>query len=906
MSGQSAECAAPIEADEAAAYLDGALAAAARERLEAHLDECVECQWMVYSLARGEGAPAAALGAVLAGGVLPAGTRLGRYELEGPLGAGGMGIVYAARDTQLGRAVAIKAVREGGRGAELLEEAQAMARVTHPNVVSIYDLVEVGGRRFAAMERVVGGTLEAWLAVPRRPGELVEKLVEAGRGLAAIHAAGLVHGDFKPSNVLVEDGGRARVSDFGLARQPAVGESGAADEAREGAAALRGTPAYWAPELRRGEPATAASDQYAFCLVAERACAALAPGHGLAARRLRARLRRGLREQPGERYASMNAAVAALGAALRPRWRPSAVVAALVAVGAVLALGGTSLMRSARARAALEQCAGAADDSGAGALAGVWDAASREAVRRALLSTGAPYAGDAWTGVARALDRWAGAYTSVRRAACAATWREETQPAAVLAARLACLDDRRREARALVAELSRADRATASNAVTASLLLSPETCDARQSAARQPQQPRDAALAAEVAALREELRRIKALEDLGKFAAALGEARRAHQRAEALGFPPLLAEATLRLGSLQMGSPEAAQAGDTLLRAANLAEEVGDDLLKARALVRAIRADYEMVRGDRLAMLRERAAAALSRAQATPLEWAELHQHAGVTLGDQGQADEGERELAQALALRQSAGPAARYLVARTLASLGIAAAQRGRVTEALAAFRRAADLLVEELGPAHPRVGGAYLVLGQALRANLQLDEAVTELTRALEAGRDDDLVIGSAATSLGLALLDLGGEDNRRRAMAELLRAKQLWHQLRPDHPRKAIALLGIGRAHLASGNRTEAIAALEEARAIPGANAGGRAAVSFALAQALDDDGRGSAAERARARLLASAALAGLAADKPSEPLARRDLERVQAWVAAHGGPPATSPRPAQAAGAAKAAP
>lgn len=189
MSGQSAECAAPIEADEAAAYLDGALAAAARERLEAHLDECVECQWMVYSLARGEGAEAAELGAVLAGGVLPAGTRIGRYEIEGPLGAGGMGIVYAARDTQLGRAVAIKAVREGRRGAELLEEAQAMARVTHPNVVSLYDLVEVGGRRFAAMERVVGGTLEAWLAVPRRPGELVEKLVEAGRGLAAIHAA---------------------------------------------------------------------------------------------------------------------------------------------------------------------------------------------------------------------------------------------------------------------------------------------------------------------------------------------------------------------------------------------------------------------------------------------------------------------------------------------------------------------------------------------------------------------------------------------------------------------------------------------------------------------------------------------------------------------------------------------
>src|SRR5262249_54873267 len=144
-------------------------------------------------------------------------------------------------DIRLRRDVAVKVVRPGvevGRD-RLLHEAQAMARLSHPNVVTVFECGLVGDEVFVAMEYVAGTTLRAWLETARPWREVVRVFVAAGRGLAAAHAAELVHRDFKPENVLVGDDGRVRVGDFGLA--------GDAAGAREGAA-LMGTPAYMAPE----------------------------------------------------------------------------------------------------------------------------------------------------------------------------------------------------------------------------------------------------------------------------------------------------------------------------------------------------------------------------------------------------------------------------------------------------------------------------------------------------------------------------------------------------------------------------------------------------------------------------------------------------------------------------------
>jgi predicted Ser/Thr protein kinase len=200
-------------------------------------------------------------------------TYVGRFRLLECIGQGGMGVVWSAHDDALDRTVAIKLLRRELGGDMITEEARALARLAHPNVVGVFDIGIHDGQRFFAMEYVPGETLRQWLAREHSTAGVVEMFLAAGRGLAAAHAVGLVHRDFKPDNVLVGGDGRPRVLDFGLARAPsgglgrpprldhdadpratALGESGV----------LLGTPAYMAPEQHYGEAADAKSDQFAF------------------------------------------------------------------------------------------------------------------------------------------------------------------------------------------------------------------------------------------------------------------------------------------------------------------------------------------------------------------------------------------------------------------------------------------------------------------------------------------------------------------------------------------------------------------------------------------------------------------------------------------------------------------
>lgn len=200
-------------------------------------------------------------------------TRIGRFRLLECIGRGGMGVVWSARDEELDRTVAIKLLRPEFSGRDVTAEARALARLSHPNVVSVFDIGVHGEQRFIAMEYVRGQTLRAWQQAPRSVPEVVAQFLEAGRGLAAAHAVGLVHRDFKPDNVLVGDDGRPRVLDFGLARSPDV-RGGPMPVLEPGtdpfsttmthAGLLIGTPAYMAPEQHLGEPAGPQSDQFAF------------------------------------------------------------------------------------------------------------------------------------------------------------------------------------------------------------------------------------------------------------------------------------------------------------------------------------------------------------------------------------------------------------------------------------------------------------------------------------------------------------------------------------------------------------------------------------------------------------------------------------------------------------------
>ncbi|MBK6920799.1 MAG: serine/threonine protein kinase [Deltaproteobacteria bacterium] len=239
----------------------------------------------------------------------PAPAAIGRYVVTGKLGAGGMGVVYRAFDPQLQRTVAIKLVRPrrardpaaAEHHARLLREARALAALSHPNVVPVFDVGEHDGGMFVAMQLIEGDNMQRWLAREQPPWRRILGVFRAaGRGLAAAHTAGLVHRDFKPANVLVGDDGRVRVVDFGLARA-ALGE----DERAEGrldpelfgsvtqVGVLVGTPLYMAPEQFVGGAADARADQYAFCVAFFEALYGHAPFVGPELRPMLAAKRRG-------------------------------------------------------------------------------------------------------------------------------------------------------------------------------------------------------------------------------------------------------------------------------------------------------------------------------------------------------------------------------------------------------------------------------------------------------------------------------------------------------------------------------------------------------------------------------------------------------------------------------------
>jgi serine/threonine protein kinase len=306
---------------------------------------------------------------------LPIGATLGRYVVTGCVGTGGMGVVYSARDPDLDRRVALKVLRpdlsiESGSRARLLREARAMAQLSHPNVVPIYDVGVLGDQVFIAMELVDGVTLRHKLDRTTPWRTVLSIYLQAARGLAAAHVAGLVHRDFKPDNVLCGNDGRIRVVDFGLVSvdpldlTPPVSpealrvELGPAVHTTVGS--VLGTPAYMAPEAMRGEPTDARADQFSFCVALFHGLYGAYPHTGATlAERVEQIVRgtierpvgspvpeqvyrvlvRGLCARPGDRYRSMESLANALehAAASRPRARTIALGSAgVVLLGALV------------------------------------------------------------------------------------------------------------------------------------------------------------------------------------------------------------------------------------------------------------------------------------------------------------------------------------------------------------------------------------------------------------------------------------------------------------------------------------------------------------------------------------------------------------------------------------------
>ena len=266
------------------AFLEGALSQNDRSEVEGHVAACTACADLMTWAAADQAHPSRAVGREGRPfvGQLHPGSRVDRYQILGAVGRGGMGEVYAAYHPDLDCRIALKVVHELGaesmeRRSRLLREARAIARLSHPNVISVYDAGTVDDRVYIAMEFVDGETVDAWLRSQSRSWrEVVDVFIAAGRGLAAAHAAGIVHRDFKPQNVMIGRDGAVRVMDFGLARlaeepldRPDVGAESAPQRTPSTVTktgAMVGTIAYMAPEQFRGEAIDARADQFSFCV----------------------------------------------------------------------------------------------------------------------------------------------------------------------------------------------------------------------------------------------------------------------------------------------------------------------------------------------------------------------------------------------------------------------------------------------------------------------------------------------------------------------------------------------------------------------------------------------------------------------------------------------------------------
>lgn len=410
------------------------------------------------------------------------GDQIGRFRVGRVLGRGGMGLVVAATDDDLDRTVAIKIVRPSGDGStsprsrqRLLREARSMARISHPNVITVHEVGTVGDDIFLAMEFVDGGTLDDWIAeADREWSAIVRAWLAAGRGLAAAHSAGLVHRDFKPANVLVSQDERIVVTDFGIAGlvgqlEPASTDSVDTVGSMTQTGALMGTPRYMAPEQHEGARVDARADQFAFCVSLWEAVYREHPfGSGPTASliaavidgKLRAIpqssapsglsrvLRRGLDPQPNRRYPSMDELLADLRRVLNATRRRAWTIGGGLALGGVLALGfvfGRGLDPGA------SEC-----ERAFGGWTGVWDEDVRSRVQTAFTEAKDVAVVRSWSPFEAAVESYVERTDASRAAVCKATERRSSDPRTA-AHRTRCLRRSRSSLEALVRLLEARD-----------------------------------------------------------------------------------------------------------------------------------------------------------------------------------------------------------------------------------------------------------------------------------------------------------------------------------------------------------------------------------------------------------------------------------------------------------------
>jgi serine/threonine protein kinase/tetratricopeptide (TPR) repeat protein len=786
------------------------------------------------------------------------GSSIGRYVALARLGAGGMGVVWAAWDPELDREIAIKLLgrRLAGQKARdrLLREAQAMARLAHPNIVAVHDVGLVDGQVFVAMEYVRGQTLRQWQR-ERGWSEILDAYRQAALGLAAAHESGLVHRDFKPDNAMIDAQGRVRVMDFGLAA--AYGglddpERWARDDLREveprdrhgedehaasddplaierstsdllstpltEVGVVIGTPAFMGPEQLEGRGGGPGSDQFALCVSSWQALFGERPypGDSIDAlldaihdgrlrqppatskvpRRVIAALVRGLAADPSQRWPSMSE----LAEQLRPdreassSWR----MFTLLIVTLALVLAGLAT----RTQQPIDNCEGT--DA---RLEGVWDDARADTIARALQRAGS-HGGAAWSRVQPAVDAWVEQWLAVGVGACRGN---DGLPEQLRVAQAVCLERSKGALEAALSVLERSEPEVAAHALDLVLgLPAPSRCSQPEWLAALDRRPAPTDLEA-ARALQRGLERAAALGDAGLHRDALAQLEPLRQRAAALGDRALHGELLDAIGLAQLMLDREADAIASLTHAYGELIRAGEDRSATKVCVRLMLAHQGLAQTEAGRAWDTHAAALLDRVESTaPDRRAQIELRADRLIALAALAD-GAGEYREALRLYREAidllesdlveselGPGALRL-GRMLDEFGAVHSRLGELDEAEAAELRSLAILTRNLGPEHPEVGGTHFKLGntsfrkgdlEAARAHFE--QAIAIVEPAL--GPASAAVTGSL-TGLGATQLSTGDDAGAAQSFRAAL--ERIETALGPEHPDLVPPLANLGIA-------------------------------------------------------------------------------------------------------------
>jgi len=767
---------------------------------------------------------------------------IGRFSIVGRLGQGAMGVVYEGYDPRLDRKVALKLVDPSRLGSEagdvpsrLEREARAAADLSHPNIVTVYDVGSHDGRVFLAMEYVRGTTLTEWMAPQGRSWrEVVEMFVEIGNGLAGAHAAGIVHRDFKPDNVLVGLDGRPRIADFGLAR-PVEGWSVREERTklprggRDVSSVLAttgevcGTPAYMAPEQFTGLDVGPLSDQFAYCVALFEALFGFRPFKGSSITALASRVlegqteplppnhrvprevltlvERGLDPSPDRRHEGMAELVARLRDVARQR-RRRAIFAGAVGLAGVALAGGYQVSAASQVDPCEEVDA---------PIESAWSHEARDAVAEAASEP-----------IADALDEYVDQWRGQRRQACEATRVHGEQADFALELRMACLDQAAARMQGIVQELA-IPTARDSNRLVALLRPLDECADVERLEQYGDALRRGTLTPAEIEAQR-----------AGSSIMARAEARtltgqpgaqallvEALDVFEAAGFVAAQGVAHAKLAELAIADGDLDEAQAHVEVATQSALSTGHDEQAADAALLASFIALERGQDD-VAELHLQYAEGLAERAVAESKRELLRARAGVRRaalfehrGDTNRALRLIDEALAVLAMHPQAPPA---LVSSTYSLAGSIRLDQADVAGAIDALQAALEHL------AHADVGGPEeafqrINLAYALGLMHRFDDAEHEYARATEilagAFGADHIAVATIATSQGWLALEAGDVELAR---TRLERADGLFERLTPKgHPTWAIALDNLADVERRAGNYDAALDRLVRAQAI-----------------------------------------------------------------------------------------